>query len=98
VSLGSVATAVLWVFGSVFFSIYVSNLGKYIQTYGSLAAIVILLLWFYLSAYAVLVGAEFKAETEHQARKVSNSDKRPMNNRKPVWGNTISAAHKFSRH
>lgn len=68
VSVGSTAAAVLWLTGSGLFSFYVSNFGKYNQTYGSLAAIVILLLWFYLTAFAVLVGAELDAEVEHQTR------------------------------
>lgn len=66
VSWGAVAATTVWLFGSIAFSIYVSNFGSYDETYGSFGAIVILLLWFNLSAYVVLLGAELNAEMEHQ--------------------------------
>jgi membrane protein len=66
VTWGAVAATLLWLIGSVAFSIYVSNFGNYNKTYGSMGAVVILLLWLYLSAYVVLLGAELNAETEHQ--------------------------------
>jgi uncharacterized BrkB/YihY/UPF0761 family membrane protein len=47
------------------FSFYASRFGSYDATYGSLAAPVILLLWFWVSALTVLVGAEIDAELEH---------------------------------
>ena len=60
----AIATA-LWLLGSGLFSYYVSRFGTYDKTYGSLAAPVVLLLWFWLSALVVLVGAEIDAELEH---------------------------------
>ncbi len=51
----------LWIVGSALFSFYVSSFGSYDTTYGSLAAPV-LLLWFWLSALIVLIGAEIDAE------------------------------------
>ena len=66
VSPGAVVALVLWLLGSVGFSYYVDNFGKYNQTYGALAAVIILLLWLFLSSVAVLLGAEFNAETERQ--------------------------------
>jgi membrane protein len=66
VSSGAVVALVLWLLGSVGFSYYVDNFGKYNQTYGAMAAVIILLLWLFLSAFAVLLGAEFNAETERQ--------------------------------
>jgi membrane protein len=60
----SIATA-MWLLGSALFSVYVSRFGSYDATYGSLAAPVILLLWFWLSALVVLLGAEIDAEMEH---------------------------------
>ena len=65
-----VATA-LWLLGSVAFTIYVSKIGNYDKVYGSLGAVVILLLWFYWSAYIILLGAELNAEIDrHAAPKV----------------------------
>jgi membrane protein len=66
VSWGAFAATVLWLIGSALFSFYVANFGEYNETYGALAAVVILLLWLYISAYVILLGAELNAETEHQ--------------------------------
>ena len=54
--------------GSIAFTTYVSKLGSYDKTYGSLGAVIILLLWFYLTAYVILAGAELNAEIERQAQ------------------------------
>jgi membrane protein len=50
------------------FSLYVTNFGKYNETFGSLAAGIVLLLWFYVSAYAVCIGAEINAEIDFRQR------------------------------
>jgi membrane protein len=76
---GALVALVLWLLGSVGFSWYVDNFGKYNQTYGALAAVIILLLWLYLSAFAVLLGAEFDAESERQtARDTTAGPERPL--------------------
>ncbi len=66
VSWGAAIATLLWIVGSIAFSIYVRNFGSYNETYGSLGAVVILLMWFWLSAFIVLLGAELNAEMEHQ--------------------------------
>lgn len=76
VSWGAVVATVLWLAGSALFSLYVANFGDYNETYGALAAIVILLTWFYLTALVVLIGAELNAEMEHQTR-VDSTEGRP---------------------
>ena len=77
----AVATA-LWLAGSVAFSIYVENFGSYNETYGSVGAVVILLLWFFVSAYCVCLGAELNSELEHQTRRDSTTGPvRPAGNR-----------------
>ena len=65
---GAVVATVLWLGGSALFSWYVSNFGSYNETYGSVAAIVVLMMWMWLSAYFVLLGGELNAEMEHQTR------------------------------
>lgn len=61
VSWGSVMATLLWLAGSNLFSLFVSNFGNYNETYGSLGAVAVLLLWFWLSAIIVLFGAEANA-------------------------------------
>jgi membrane protein len=61
VSWGTGIAVVVWLLGSAGFSIYVSNFANYNKTYGSLAAVIVLMLWLYLSAFAVLLGAEVDA-------------------------------------
>jgi membrane protein len=65
-SLGAVVATVLWLLGSIAFSLYVSNFGSYNETYGAIAGVAILMLFLYLTAYIVLLGAEINAETERQ--------------------------------
>jgi len=81
-SIGAVVALVLWLLGSAGFSSYVDNFGKYNQTYGALAAVIILLLWLYLSAFAVLLGAEVDAGTERQmAADTTTGQERPPGRR-----------------
>ena len=62
---GSLAAAVLWVLGSLAFRFYVVNFGSYQATYGAVAGVIVLLLWFYLSGLVLILGAEVSAEIEH---------------------------------
>lgn len=66
VTWGSAIAATLWVVGSVLFALYVRNFGSYNETYGALGGVIILLMWFYLSGFVVVLGAEINAEMEHQ--------------------------------
>jgi membrane protein len=66
VSWGAATATALWLSGSIAFTAFVSKVGSYDKTYGSLGAVITLLLWFYLSAYVTLVGAELNAEIERQ--------------------------------
>jgi membrane protein len=90
VSWGAVVALVLWLLGSVGFSWYVDNFGKYNQTYGALAAVIILLLWLFLSSFAVLFGAELDAEIERQtARDTTTGPDRPLGRRDAEVADTV---------
>jgi membrane protein len=91
VSWGAVVALVVWLLGSVGFSWYVDNFGKYNQTYGALAAVIVLLLWLFLSSFAVLLGAELDAEIERQtARDTTTGPDRPLGERDAEVADTVA--------
>lgn len=61
---GAALATILWLIASELLSVYVSRIGTFGATYGSLGAAVGVMLWFYISAYAVLLGAELNAKLE----------------------------------
>lgn len=63
---GAILSAALWALASFGFSYYVTRLGDYSATYGSLATVVIFMTWLWLSATIVLLGGELNSELEHQ--------------------------------
>lgn len=65
-SIGSVAATLLWGIATLGFGVYAANFANYNATYGALGAVVVLLMWLYVSCYAVLIGAEINAESERQ--------------------------------
>ncbi len=66
---GSILATVLWIVGSALFSWYASTFGDYAATYGSIGGIVVLLMWFYITGFVIMLGAEVNAEIEHQTAK-----------------------------
>ena len=90
VNWGAVLATVLWLIGSVLFSWYVSNFGSYNETYGSIGAVVVLMMWFWVSALIVLLGAELNAEMEHQTeRDTTRGDDQPMGMRGAYVADTV---------
>jgi membrane protein len=85
VSIGAGVAVVVWIIASIGFSIYVNNFGSYGKTYGSLAGVVVLLLWLWLSIVAVLLGAEINAEAEKQTvRDTTTGPDKPLGERGAV--------------
>jgi membrane protein len=63
---GSLIATLLWLVASILFSLYVGHIASYDTSYGPLGAIAGVMMWFWVSAYAVLLGAELNAELELQ--------------------------------
>jgi membrane protein len=94
VSWGTVAAMLLWIASSALFSVYVGSFATYNKTYGSLGAVVVLLMWFWISAYAVLLGAELNAEMEHQtARDTTDRPPKPLGKRGAYVADTIAGGN-----
>ena len=90
-SWGAAAATLLWIAGSALFSVYVGEFASYNKTYGSLGAVVVLLMWFWVSAYALLLGAELNAEMEHQtARDTTDRPRKPMGLRGAYVADTVA--------
>ena len=90
VSWGSVVAVAVWLVASVAFRIYAANFGSYDQSYGSLAAVVVLLLWLYITAFVVLLGAQINAEMEHQtASDTTRGPDKPLGQRGAVMADTV---------
>src|SRR3954463_15776384 len=90
VSLGSIVVTVVWAIVSLLFSLYVNNFGSYDKTYGTIAGVIVLMLWLYLTCYLILLGAEINAEAEHQtARDTTEGHPQPMGTRDATVADTL---------
>lgn len=90
VSAGAILGTALWLLGSIAFSLYVTNFDSYNKTYGSLGAVVILMMWLYISAYSVLLGAELNSEMERQTeRDTTKGPEQPMGRRSAYSADTV---------
>jgi membrane protein len=92
VSVGSVFATLTWFVASFLFSWYLTNFANYNATYGSLGAVVGLMIWLWLSTIVVLLGAELNAEIEHQtARDSTIGADKPLGARGAVMADTVGA-------
>ena len=90
---GALLALVLWLVVSVGFSIYVANFGSYNETFGSLAGVIVLLTWMWLSVFIVLLGAEVNAEMEAQTTHDTTTGRdRPMGTRGAEKADNLGAA------
>jgi membrane protein len=89
---GSLFGTLAWLAVTFGFGLYTASFGNYNATYGALGAVVVLLMWLYLSAYVLLLGAELNAEIEHQtARDTTRGPDRPMGARDAEMADTLGA-------
>jgi membrane protein len=90
VSWGAIVATGLWLIASGLFSIYAANFASYNETYGSLGAVVVVMLWLLLTAYAIIVGAELNAELERQTVRDSTRGRdRPLGQRDATVADTV---------
>jgi membrane protein len=68
ISPGAVVAIPCWIVMSLGFSFYINNFGSYNKTYGSIGAVIVLLLWLYLSGLVILVGAVINSVIEHSSK------------------------------
>ncbi|HEV2091782.1 MAG TPA: YihY/virulence factor BrkB family protein, partial [Rubrobacter sp.] len=73
---GAVIAVIVWILASLGFSFYVSNFSSYSATYGALASVIVLLLYFFISAAILLLGAEINAESYRAVAEESGNGER----------------------
>ena len=96
---GAAFAALLWLVGSLAFSTYIDTFTALGVTYGSLGAMVALMLWLWFSAMVVLVGAVLNAEIEHQtARDTTTGEPEPLGRRGAAVADTVGSAFTTSFH
>lgn len=89
---GALLATVLWLIASLGFKIYISQFADYNETYGSLGGVIVVMLWFYISSLAVLVGAEMNAEIEHASPHGKDPGEKVPNEKKKLGA---AAAREF---
>lgn len=88
---GAVIAALLWMLGSIAFSVYVSQFGSYNETYGAIAGVVVLMMWLYLTATVILLGAEINSELERQTvTDTTTGPREPMGRRGAYSADTVA--------
>ncbi|MCB1390666.1 MAG: YihY/virulence factor BrkB family protein [Rhodobacteraceae bacterium] len=83
---GAVVACLLWVIASAGFSLYAENFASYQRSFGTLAGVIVLLTWLWLSAYVLLLGAELNAALEAMTHGDSDS---PYTARHPVYDERV---------
>jgi membrane protein len=92
VSIGSVFASVVWIGASFLFSWYLAKFNTYNATYGSLGAVLAMMMWLWISSMVVLLGAELNAEIEHQTAQDSTvGGDKPLGQRGAVMADTVGA-------
>jgi len=79
---GAIAATVLWILCSMVLSYYIGAMGTFRETYGPLGAVIVLLVWLYVSSFVIVMGAELNGELEHQTRRDTTvGPERPLGDR-----------------
>jgi membrane protein len=90
ISWGAIFSTLCWMLASILFSYYLSNFAHYNATYGTLGAVIGLMVWTWISVIILIVGAELNAELEHQTINDSTTgEPKPLGERGAVMADTI---------
>jgi membrane protein len=90
---GSAAATIMWIVASALFSFYAANFGTFNETYGSLGAAIGFMTWLWISAIAILLGAELNAEMEHQTKRdTTTGGPKPLGTRGAKMADALGAA------
>jgi len=90
---GSAAATIMWIVASALFSFYAANFGTFNETYGSLGAAIGFMTWLWISAVAILLGAELNAEMEHQTKRdTTTGGPKPLGTRGARMADTLGPA------
>ena len=92
---GALTATVLWFLASLAFRLYVVNFGNYEEAYGTLGAIILTLLWFYITGLAMVVGAELNAEIHRASPWGKNPGPKIMGQRKRLG---LAASREWLKH
>ncbi|MEX2504329.1 MAG: YihY/virulence factor BrkB family protein [Egicoccus sp.] len=94
-SVGAVVATVLWLIGSGLFTLYIDQFGKFGETYGAFAGVIVLMLWLFLTGFIVLLGAEINAEQERQTlHDTTQGEPRPMGARDAYVADNTPSSHR----
>jgi membrane protein len=93
---GSIFGTILWLVTSIGFKVYVVRFANYNETYGAIGGVMVLMLWFYLSGLAILVGAEMNAEIEHASPEGKNPGERVRGEHR--WRRWMSRSRRATGH
>jgi membrane protein len=90
VTWGSAIAATLWLLASLGFAFYVRSFATYGQTYGALGGVIALLMWFYITSFTIVLGAEINAEMERQTRRdTTEGPEAPLGQRGAYAADTV---------
>ena len=96
-SYGTLLATTLWLLGSGGLSLYVRYFSSFSELYGSLGAVVVLMMWFWLSAFVVLLGAEVNSEMERQTyRDTTVGEERPLGEREAFAADTLGVENPWN--
>ncbi|RUR37891.1 YihY/virulence factor BrkB family protein [Vreelandella populi] len=96
-SYGTLLATTLWLLGSGGLSLYVRYFSSFSELYGSLGAVVVLMMWFWLSAFVVLLGAEVNSEMERQtSRDTTVGEERPLGEREAFAADTLGVENPWN--